>query len=81
MKEQTTLRYIKAFFYQDVSNGAAVFVQTSQSSYCLTTPSTVSNWYHKVIVKKESERPRTTRSVIRQYYAFVINGILLLDEA
>ncbi|XP_034302735.2 A disintegrin and metalloproteinase with thrombospondin motifs 10 isoform X1 [Magallana gigas] len=143
----------KAFFYQDVSNGAAVFVQTSQSSYCLfgtfimendeyflepnqrectdllvnstfrvwrsnfseiqnidnidrdivddyepitrkengrfkrnvadlkietlfiTDYSIYSYWYHKVTVKKESDRPRTTRSVIRQYYAFVINGM------
>lgn len=144
---------LKAFFYQDVSNGAAVFVQTTQLSYCLfgsffmengefflepnqreCTDSLVNStfrvwrsnfseiqnidiidrdmvddyepisrkengrfkrnvadlkietliiidysiyryWYPKVTVKKESDRPRTTRSVIRQYYAFVINGM------
>uniref|UniRef100_A0A8B8D416 A disintegrin and metalloproteinase with thrombospondin motifs 6-like n=1 Tax=Crassostrea virginica TaxID=6565 RepID=A0A8B8D416_CRAVI len=142
----------KAFYYQDITSGATVFVQTTQSSYCLfgsffmdseefflepsqreCTDSLVNStfriwkadfshlqysdvrdgklfqdeivpgkhqrrskrsvsemkietlfiidysiysyWNSTVIVDNETDRARTTRSVIRQFYAFVINGM------
>ena len=33
------------------------------------------SWNSTVIVDNETDRARTTRSVIRQFYAFVINGV------